>query len=183
MYVIAIGCIAAGYADFPLIAYHFKKTASVPEQWIPIFYAVAMGVDAITALVFGRIFDRIGISILIVAVLLSTLFAPLVFPGGFQWAIAGMALWGFGMGAQESMMRAVIADLVPTTRLGFAFGLFNTFFGVAWFLGSVLMGLLYVTSVTAVVLFSVAAQIVAIPVILLSRRGSDTISRFNTQNR
>ena len=48
-------------------------------SWIPVFYAVAMGVDAIAALLFGYLFDRKGISILIIVSLFSLLFAPLVF--------------------------------------------------------------------------------------------------------
>lgn len=172
LYIAAVVCIAAGYADFPLVAYHFKNASSVPEHWIPIFYAVAMGVDALAALLFGRLFDRLGFSILVVSVLLSSLFAPLVFLGGFHWALVGMALWGVGMGAQESIMRAVIADLVPTNRLGFAFGLFNTIYGIAWFAGSALMGVLYDVSLTTLVMFSSAVQLAAIPVILASGRGS-----------
>ena len=50
---------------------------------------------------------------LIVAVLCSTLFAPLVFLGGFYPALGGMALWGIGMGAQESILRAAIAGMIP----------------------------------------------------------------------
>src|SRR3990172_5388713 len=106
LYLIAVALIAAGYADFPLIAYHFKKASVASDNWIPIFYAVAMGVDALSALLFGRLFDRVGVSILVVVSLLSTLFAPLVFLGNFYLAIVGMALWGVGMGAQESIMRA-----------------------------------------------------------------------------
>lgn len=169
LYIAAIGCVAAGYADFPLVAYHFKKMASVPEHWIPIFYAVAMGVDAIAALIFGRVFDRIGFPVLVIAVLLSSLFAPLVFMGGFQLALVGMALWGIGMGARESIMRAAIAEVVPTNRLGLAFGLFNTVYGAAWFIGSAFMGILYDVSVNALVFFSVAAQLAALPVIVWSR--------------
>ncbi|MFH0823997.1 MAG: MFS transporter [Pseudomonadota bacterium] len=171
LYVAAIGFVAAGYADFPLVAYHFKKTASVPEHWIPIFYAVAMGVDAIAALIFGRVFDRIGFPVLIVSVLLSSFFAPLVFMGGFHGALLGMALWGIGMGAQESIVRAAIAEIVPTNRLGFAFGLFNTAYGAAWFAGSAVLGVLYDISIPTLVVFSVVAQLVAVPVILVSRKG------------
>lgn len=170
LYIVATGCVAAGYADFPLVAYHFKKVATVPDSWIPIFYAVAMGVDAIAALVFGRLFDRLGFSVLIVAVLLSSLFAPLVFMGGFQWALVGMALWGVGMGAQESVMRAAISDLVPMERLGFAFGLFNTGYGVFWFLGSALMGIFYDMSVGTVIVFSVASQLISVPILLVARK-------------
>lgn len=170
LYIIAVGCVAAGYADFPLVAYHFKKVAIVPDSWIPVFYAVAMGVDAIAALVFGRLFDRLGLAVMVVAVLLSSLFAPLVFMGNFELALVGMALWGVGMGAQESIMRAAIADLVPSNRLGFAFGLFNTAYGLLWFVGSALMGVLYDISVNTLILFSVSSQLVCVPILLVARR-------------
>jgi MFS family permease len=170
LYIVAIGCVAAGYADFPLVAYHFKKAATVPDSWIPIFYAVAMGVDAIAALTFGRLFDRLGILVMVAAVFLASFFAPLVFKGGFSWALVGMALWGVGMGAQESVMRAAIADLVPATKLGFAFGLFNTVYGLLWFVGSALMGVLYDMSVNALVVFSVASQLLCVPMLLVARR-------------
>jgi len=170
LYVAAVACVAAGYADFPLIAYHFARHGLVPAHWIPIFYAIAMGADALAALWFGRLFDRLGIPVLAVSILASALFAPLVFLGGFAPALAGMILWGIGMGAQESIMRAAIADLVPTNKLGFAFGLFNTMYGIAWFAGSAVMGVLYDMSVYALVGFSVVAQFIAIPVILASKK-------------
>lgn len=170
LYVVAIGCVAAGYADFPLVAYHFQKVSSVPGPWIPIFYSIAMGVDAVAALIFGRLFDRIGFSALILAVLLSSLFAPLVFMGGFYAALAGMALWGVGMGAQESIARAAVATVAPQDRLGFAFGLFNTIYGVAWFVGSALMGVLYDMSITALVSFSVLSQALCVGILLATRK-------------
>jgi Major Facilitator Superfamily len=37
LYLIAIGGVAAGYADFPLVAFHFKKVATIPDSWIPVF--------------------------------------------------------------------------------------------------------------------------------------------------
>ena len=178
IYIVAIGCIAAGFADFPLVAYHFKKVASVPEEWIPLFYAIAMGVDALAALVFGRLFDRLGFSVLVFSVILSALFAPLVFLGGFYWALAGMALWGVGMGAQESIIRAAIAGLVPTNRLGFEYGLFNTCYGLFWFAGSALMGVLYDTSLNALIIFSVAIQIISIPLIVMA---SKSLTRHGIQ--
>lgn len=170
VYVIAVGFVAAAYADFPLIAYHFKKMDIVPDSSIPIFYAVAMAVDAVAALWFGRIFDRIGFTSLVIAVLFSSFFAPLVFLGGYYSSLAGMALWGVGMGAQSSVMKAAIADLVPTNRLGFAFGIFNTAFGLFWFAGSVLMGVLYDVSVPALIVFSVVAQLISIPILLAAKR-------------
>jgi MFS family permease len=173
LYLAAVALIAAGYADFPLIAYHFERTATVPAGWIPIFYAVAMGVDALAALLAGRLFDRLGIVTLLGVTCLSALFAPLVFLGGFELALVGMALWGVGMGAQESIMRAAVGGMVSANRRGTAYGVFNTGYGVCWFLGSVLLGVLYDTSLPALIAFSVIAQLSALPMLLLvSRRRS-----------
>jgi len=169
LYLIAVALIAAGYADFPLIAYHFKKASVASDNWIPIFYAVAMGVDALSALLFGRLFDRVGVSILVVVSLLSSLFAPLVFLGNFYLAIVGMALWGVGMGAQESIMRAAIAGMVPMNRRGTAYGVFNTGYGIFWFLGSAVMGVLYDISIPFLIVFSMVMQLASIPLFLLLR--------------
>ena len=171
-YLIAASLVAAGYANFSLIGYHFEKTAAVADTWIPILYAVAMGTDALAALMLGALFDRIGIPVLAAVTSISALFVPLVFGAGFYPALLGMALWGIGMGAQESIMRAAVAAMTPVHRRGAAYGIFNTGYGLAWFAGSALMGLLYDQSVSYVILFSVIAQLAAIPLFLhLGRQG------------
>jgi MFS family permease len=170
LYLVAMALNAAGYADFPLIGYHFEKAATVSKDWIPVFYSVAMGVDAVAALVFGRLFDKKGLSILIISVLISTFFAPLVFLGGFYMSLAGMALWGVGMGAQESIMRAAIAGMVPVDKRGTAYGIFNTGYGIFWFAGSALMGFFYDVSIPTLIVFSVLAQLASAPLILRVKR-------------
>ncbi|AFY41820.1 MFS transporter [Nostoc sp. PCC 7107] len=163
IYLGAVAIIAAGYADFPLIAFHFQKGNIASGQTIPLFYALAMGVDAVAALIFGYLFDRVGISILMVAAFISSFFAPLVFLGNTQLALLGIALWGIGMGAQESILKAAIAGLVPKHKRATAYGIFSTGYGLAWFLGSTLMGVLYDRSITLLVVFSTATQLLAIP--------------------
>jgi MFS family permease len=101
---------------------------------------------------------------------LAAFFAPLVFLGGFYGAILGMMLWGIGMGAQESVMRAVIADMVPSQRRASAYGIFQTGYGLFWFLGSLLMGLLYDNFLIYLIAFSVVSQLLAIPIFLLVAR-------------
>jgi len=164
LYVVAVGLIGAGYADFPLIAYHFGKAAVAPPNWIPIFYAVAMGVDAVAALILGRLFDRLGMPVILSVSILSALFAPLVFLGGFNLALLGMVLWGIGMGAQESIIKAALAEMVPRDRRATGYGIFNTGFGLFWFLGSALMGILYDFSIGSLIFFSVVIQLCSIPI-------------------
>lgn len=166
IYILAVVFIAAGYVDFPLIAYHFKIKALVSDAVIPLFYAAAMATDAIAALIFGKLYDRIGIKTLLLSVILSVFFAPMVFLGGIGWALTGMILWGIGMGAQESILKAEIAEMVPTERRGTAFGTFNTLYGVSWFAGSALMGILYDFSLTGLIVFSVTSQIIAVIVLI-----------------
>jgi hypothetical protein len=74
--------------------------------------------------------------------LLSSHFASLVFMGGFHGALMGMAQSRIVMGAQESLMRAAIPELLPRNRLGFAVDLFNAAYGAPWFAGSAILGIL-----------------------------------------
>ncbi len=172
LYLAGMALAAAGYADFPLIGYHFEKTMIVSRNLAPVFYSVAMGVEAITALAFGRLFDRLGIQVIIVAVLLSSLFAPLVFLGGFSLSLVGMALWGLGMGAHQSVMRAAVAGMAPRDRRATAYGIFNTGYGIFWFLGSFLMGVLYDISIPYLVVFSMACQFASAPLFFSVKRKS-----------
>ena len=167
LYLAGVGLIAAGFADFPLIAFHFGQAKTVPEVWIPTFYAVAMGTDAVAAPVFGRLYDRLGFRTLILATLLSALCAPLVFLGNFWEALLGVTVWGIGMGAQESIMRAAVAGMTDQQRRGTAYGIFNTGYGLAWFLGSSLMGVLYDLSLPALIGFSVGLQVLSLPLLMV----------------
>ena len=72
-------------------------------------------------------------------------------------------MWSIGVCAHESLMRAIIADMIPKEKRGSAYGIFNTGFGVSWFLGSVLMGVLHDTSILALVIFSSTIQLLAFP--------------------
>jgi MFS family permease len=170
IYLAGMGLIAAAYADYPLIAYHFGKVGVVPTVWIPILYAVAMATEAVAALVLGRLFDRIGLLTVVGATVLTAVFAPLVFLGGAILAVIGMVLWGLGMAAQESIVKAAITGMVAQNRRASAYGLFDTGFGVCWFLGSIALGVLYDRSIAALVVFSVVLQLGAVPFLIWTRR-------------
>ncbi|MFB3916333.1 MAG: MFS transporter [Terriglobales bacterium] len=169
IYLAGAALVAAGFADFQLIAYHFEKADAVKDMWIPIAYSIAMAVSGAGSLAFGRMFDRRGIGILVPLTLISAVFAPLVFLGGFWPVIAGSALWGLGMGVHESIIPAAVATMVPPQRRSSAYGLFTAGYGTAWFVGSAVIGLLYDISIGAVVIFCVATQLAAIPAFLKVR--------------
>jgi MFS family permease len=170
IYLAGMALIAAAYADFPLIAYHFQKARVLSSVWIPVLYAVAMATEAAAALVLGRLYDRVGLLTVVGSTVLTAFFAPLVFLGGAALAVVGMVLWGLGMAAQESIVKAAITGMVAPDRRASAYGLFDTGFGVCWFLGSIALGLLYERSVTAVAIFSVVLQLAALPFLIWTRR-------------
>ncbi len=158
--------VAAGYADFPLMAYHFEKSAMFSAPWIPLTYVIAMAASTLSALSLGRLYDRKGSKILLFVIPLSSIFAPLVFLSSSPLvALLGMILWGIGMGAQKSLIKAVVGTLTPRDKRASAFGIFNTGYGLAWFIGSALMGLLYDISLRDLTIFSIVAQLASLPFI------------------
>jgi MFS family permease len=170
IYLAAAALVAAGFADFPLIAYHFQQAGSVPAALIPVSYAVAMAVSGAGSLIFGRLFDRVGIGILIPLTVVTALYAPLVFLGGFWSSLVGASLWGLGMGVHESIIPAAVSPMVSPHRRAFAYGLFTGSYGISWFVGSVIIGALFNVSLMVVVAFSVTIEIAAVPLILIVHR-------------
>jgi MFS family permease len=163
-YIAAISLFACGFIDFPLITMHISNQGIVPSSFLPLIYAFAMGVDGIAALIFGWLYDRHGMGILTVSTVISSVFAPFIFCGGtIATTIIGVALWGVGMGAQESIMKAAVTDLVPAKSRSTGFGVFQVFFGIFWFLGSWATGALYDVNIWGMVAFSVIAQWASLP--------------------
>ena len=167
VYVGAAALAAAGFADFPLIAYHFARAGTVSPALTPVFYAVAMAVSGAGSLVLGRIYDRVGIGVLVPLTVVAAAYAPLVFLGGFWAILAGVSLWGLGMGVQESLIPAAVAPMIAPDRRAFAYGLFTGIYGTAWVLGSIVIGVLVTVSPDGLVAFCVASQLAAIPLILI----------------
>ena len=184
LYIAGISCFAFGFIDYSLIIMHVSNvyaglasdlaqtSALVTEGTLPLLYAGAMLVDAIAAVVFGYLYDKIGVKALMISTLLSSVFAIFVFSAhSVPMLLIGIALWGIGMGAQESILKAVVTSIVPKDSRATGYGIFECSFGVFWFLGSWIMGVLYDLSIPAMVAVSVIAQLLAIPLYLASDRG------------
>jgi len=170
IYLAAAALVAAGLADFPLIAFHFQHARTVSAPVVPVLYAVAMAVSGTGSLIFGKLFDRAGIGVLIPLTAAGAAYAPLVFLGGVWAAVFGMALWGLAMGVQESIIPAAVAPMVSADRRASAYGLFTGAYGTAWVAGSIVIGLLFGVSQGAVTAFAVAAQLAAVPFLVAVRR-------------
>jgi MFS-type transporter involved in bile tolerance (Atg22 family) len=170
IYTAAAGLLALGFVDFPLLAYHFQKNSLTRPETIPLLYAGAMGINGLTALIFGRLFDRFGIQIIAVGIVVSLLALPFGFLDGAAGVYISVACWATGMGAQDATLRSGISQVVSMNKRGSAFGSFNAVYGVLWFLGSVAMGVLYDFSLVALVVFGICAQLAAAVLFIWLRR-------------
>ena len=171
LYIAGISLFAFGFIDYSLIVMHVSRAFSFSTETLPLLYAGAMLIDAVSALGFGLLYDRKGEKALILSTLLSAPFGILVF--GFRSVpllLAGIAMWGVGMGAQESILKAVVANMVPKQSRATGYGIFELAFGVFWFLGSWILGVLYDVSIPAMIALSAAAQLAAIPLYAASSR-------------
>jgi predicted MFS family arabinose efflux permease len=168
LYLIAVGLLAAGFVDFPLLSYHMAKREVFSSAIVPLLYSVAMGVDAAAAIFFGKLYDKLGIMSLMISSAVGAFATPFVFLSDARsFTIIGVSLWGISMGAQESVMKAVIAKMIPPERRGFAYGLLNSVFGISWFAGSFVMGLLYQNWLIIMVILSLSLQLASVLVMLL----------------
>ena len=172
LYMVAGSCFAAGLMSFEFIAYHLSTAGVVGEQWLPIFLAV---VDRVRGSRESRPrarlrsdWHRCGRG----RRRPDGLFSPLVFFGGVWWALAGLLLWGVGYAVQDTLLKVLIASVLPEGRRNYAFGLFYIGYGGGWLIGSVAAGLLYDRSRLALVVFAVAVQLASIPVFVSGSRAS-----------
>ncbi len=171
VYLVGAGLVAAGFADYPLIAYHFEKASILSGSMTAVFYAVAMGVSGAGSLIFGKLFDRHGLWVLVPMTVVTAAYAPLAFLGGKAMSLAGVALWGLGMGVHESIVAAAVATMVPVSHRGSAYGVFTASYGTMWMLGSGLLGWLYDVSLVWLVVAAVVLELAAIPFIVATARG------------
>jgi predicted MFS family arabinose efflux permease len=170
LYMVAGAFFAAGLMSFELISYHLARSGVVSTQWIPAFLASASAMAVVATLVLGRLYDRIGIAVVAAAVVLAAGFSPFVFLGGFAFALVGLLLWGVGYAVQDTLLKALIASVLPEGRRNLAFGVFYLGYGGGWLVGSVVTGVLYEQSRTGLVAFAAAAQLASVPLFLLGAR-------------
>ncbi|MFN3691370.1 MAG: MFS transporter [Fervidobacterium sp.] len=166
LYLLGVSLIAFGFADFALIGFHAQKNNLLSPVYIPVAYMLAMIIDAFSALLFGRLFDRIGMVTLSISTFISAFYSIFSFSNSGNNVMIGALLWGIGIGAQESIMKAAVAKNVDKEIRATAYGFFNAIFGIAWFVGSAVLGILYSINITLMIIISVLSELVAVFIFL-----------------
>lgn len=174
LYMVGVAFVGFGLADWALLAFHLDRREVLGDALIPIVYAGAMAADGLAALAVGHAFDRSravgrsGLRVLAAALLVAAASLPLVLVGGTAAALAGIALWAIGLGATESIGKAMVAILSPPSRRAGAYGIYYAIFGASWWLGSIAVGALSDWSRTAAGMFGAGALGVAALVMFIA---------------
>jgi MFS family permease len=176
-YVYAVACalITVGLMTFGVISFHLVHEHLVAAALVPVVYAAAMAAEAVASLGTGFAYDRVGAGTLLTLPVVVAFVPALVFTDRVALAVAGVLLWGAATGVQDSTVKALVADLVPQSRLATAYGAFAAFQAVAALAGGGVAGWLYDTHRTVLVGSVAALQVVALVLlagVLLKRRRS-----------
>lgn len=171
LYIAGISFFSFGFIDFSLVTMHVANNHMFTDSQLPLIYALAMIVDAVSALFFGNMYDKKGFSALVWSTVVSSLFSLFIF--GFQnksIVMLGIILWGIGMGAQESILKAAVSTMIPKASRAAGYGIFELSFGLFWFLGSWILGILYEKSIIAMITLSVVSQLISVPFYIISEK-------------
>ena len=168
-----------GFLNFALMGYHFKARNILTDAQIPFFYAIAMAIDGAVALAIGKVYDvfksnrnneKSGLITLIIIPIFSLFIPVFAFSNSYTLVVLSVLIWGVVMGAHETIMKSAIADITPLEKRGTGYGVFNTAYGLAAFIGSALMGFLYDYSITALIIIACLIELFSIPLFILLRR-------------
>lgn len=178
LFIIFVFITTFGFVNFAIVGFHLKNLNILSDSSIPILYVFIMGIDAIIGLLFGKLYDKLKIkfqnknqeSYLLLLIPISTAFVPfLIFTKSLILILFGAILLGVVMAGQETIMKAVVADITPINKRSSGFGIFNLAFGLAFLLGSTLIGYLYDYSINVLIIVLAIIEILAIAVLFLMR--------------
>ena len=136
---------AMGFMDsFSLLNKDILLKGVIGESSLPLLYSYAMFIDALSALFFGFLYDKIGFFSLAIATALSAPYGFLVFGASSLWVIfLGLTSWGIGIGACESVLLSGIASLSNKENRARSYGFFELCYGLSAFGFSFLIAYLY----------------------------------------
>ncbi len=126
---------------------HRASQCGVGPAWIPVVWTALGLMRAAAAIPAGMLSDRIGRSRCIVAgwIVYALAYAGFAVAAGPLAFVLLVGLYGLYYALAESVLRAVVADLVPEDSRGTAYGMYHFCVGVAALPASLGFGWIYAT--------------------------------------
>ena len=126
--------------------------------------------EAVAALAVGHLYDHAGAKVLYAVPVLVALVPGLALAPSLGLVFAGVVIWGFAFGVQDSTIKALVAELVPSPRRATAYGVFAAIQGAAAVLGGLLVGWLYESSMPTLVAVIAITQLAAAAILASALR-------------
>jgi MFS family permease len=116
-------------------------------RWIPLMWAALHVVKAIVSMAGGSWSDRIGRRAVIAIgwIVYAAVYAGFATSETLTALMAWFLIYGFYFGFTEGTEKALVADLAPADRRGFAFGIYTAVQGLGALAASVLFGMIWKT--------------------------------------
>ncbi len=162
-YGLYIFLVMAGFVNFPILSYHLASQSLVRVGEIPLLFSIAMLCAGVIAFATGHIYDKKGITLMALFPIINIIAPILIFFFGQTGILLGIVIWGGSLGMQEILLRATIADFTQKQKRGTTYGIMNALFGTAWFIGSVVMGVLYEISLVHVIAYIIIVECLSVP--------------------
>jgi MFS family permease len=158
IYSTAIAMSAAGLYQVSFVLYGAQYVIS--SYAVPLIFLLAMIGEGFFGTVFGLLYDRVGRGLVYAGLLLS-LFVPIALLGGSPvYLFVAALIFGAVMGIQDTVMRSVVGSMIHKKSRGYAFGIFNAFYGFGLMASSIVVGYLY-SSLTSIIIYVVVVQLAA----------------------
>ena len=160
LYSLAVAVSAAGLYNVSFVLVGAQGVISA--YLIPLIYLTAMAGEGFFGVAFGLLYDKVGKDLVYIG-LLAAAVMPFLLTNSLPLLLFAAALvFGAVSGIQDTVMRSVVGSMIPRSRRGNAYGIFNSLYGFGIMTSSIVVGYLYYASgsVTAYILIAQAVAVV-----------------------
>lgn len=167
IYSIAIALSAAGLYQVAFVLYGAQ--GRIGTHLIPIIFLTAMAGEGLFGFLFGLLYDKVGRRLVYSGLLLSVLIPIILLGSSPAYLFVAALAIGAATGIQDTVMRAVVGSMIHSKKRGYAFGIFNAFYGFGFMMSGIVIGYLY-SSLGAIITYVSIMQAVSFIMLNISFR-------------
>jgi MFS family permease len=169
-FMLVLSLFTLGNSTDAFLLLKLTDVAGSPK-WIPLMWAALHVVKASVSVVGGSWSDRIGRRTVIAMgwLIYVAVYVGFALSNTLTALLAWFLVYGFYFGLTEGTEKALVADLAPAGRRGFAFGVYNAVQGLGALTASVLFGVIW-KAYGAPAAFGVGAALALVATMLLATK-------------
>jgi len=167
-FMLVLGLFTLGNSTDAFLLLRLTDAAGT-VRFVPLMWAALHVVKASVSMVAGSWSDRVGRRTVITIgwLIYAVVYAGFALSTSIVALFAWFLLYGLYFGFAEGTEKALVADLAPVDRRGFAFGIYNAVTGLGALVASIVFGLVWSAYGTTAA-FALGAAIAVVATMLLS---------------